>query len=132
MSQLRLSVSILLLFWIGAIIGQAAAFELTANQQVQPSTVPVGGTATVTLTLSYSGNEGIQVTVTPGFTSGVSADSGAQTVFLTPGSQQTISYPISAERSGSYWITSIISYNDGGSTRELSKESRFTVTGGRD
>ncbi|MFB3764324.1 MAG: hypothetical protein ACE14P_03640 [Methanotrichaceae archaeon] len=122
--------SILLLCGIGAIIGQAAAFELTANQQVQPSTVTVGGTATVILMLSYSGNGDIQVTVTPGFTPGISADSGAQTVFLSPGSRQTISYPIRAEKSGSFWITSIISYTDAGSARQLSKESRLTVTGG--
>ncbi len=129
MSQVGVSVPILLLIGIGIISGQAAAFALTANQQVQPSTVAVGETATVNLMLSYNGDDGIQVTVTPGFTPGVSADSGAKTVFLSPGSQQTISYPIVAEKSGTYWVTSTISYADGGSMRQLSKESRFTVTG---
>jgi len=121
---------ILLLFGIWIIIGHVAAFELTADQQVQPSTAAVGETAMVTLMLSYSGNDGIQVTVTPGSTPGVSADSGTKTVFLSPGSRQMISYPIRAERSGSYWITSIITYTDAGSMRQLSKESPFTVTGG--
>lgn len=119
---------ILLLFGLWIISGYAAAFELTADQQVQPSSVAVGDTAMVTLVLSYNGDGGIQVTVTPGATPGVSADSGSKSVFLSPGSQQSISYPIKAERSGSYWITSIISYTDAGSMRQLSKESSFTVT----
>ncbi len=125
-----MSVPILLLFGIGIIIGHATAFELTADQQVQPSTIAVGETAMVTLILSYNGNDGIQVTITPGFASGISADSGTKTAFLSPGGHQEISYPIRAERSGSYWITSIISYTDAGSMRQLSKESHLTVTDG--
>jgi len=127
---LGISVIILLLFetWITG--GLVAASELTADQQVQPSTAAVGETAMVTLMLSYSGNNGTHVTVTPGFTPGVSADSGSQTELLSPGSQQMISYPIRAERSGSYWITSLVSYTDDGAMRQLSKESPFTATGG--
>ena len=123
-----MSVPILLLVGIGIFSGYAAAFELTADQQVQPSTAAVGESAMVILVLSYNGNDGIQVTVTPGFTPGLSADSGNPTAFLSPGSQQTISYHIKAEKSGSYWITSTISYTDAGSMRQLSKESPFTVT----
>ena len=125
-----ISVPILLFFGIWITGGLGAASELTADQQVQPSTAAVGETAMVTLMLSYSGNNGTQVTVTPGFTPGVLADSGPQTDLLSPGSQQMISYPIRAERSGSYWITSLISYTDDGALRQLSKESPFTATGG--
>lgn len=129
MNQLGMSVPILMFFGIWTICGHAAAFQLTADQQIQPSTVAVGGSAMVTLMLSYNGNAGIQVTVAPGFTPGVSADSGPKTAFLSPGSQQTISYPIRAKNSGTYWITTIISYtDDAGSIRQLSKESPFTVT----
>ncbi len=130
MKQLGISVTILLLFEIWITGGLVSASELTADQQVQPSTAAVGETAMVTLMLSYSGNNGTQVTVTPGFTPGVLADSGSQTELLSPGSQQMISYPIRAERSGSYWITSLISYTDDGAMRQLSKESPFTATGG--
>ena len=125
-----ISVPILLFFGIWIICGLCAASELTADQQVQPSTATVGETAMVTIMLSYSGNNGTQVTVTPGFTPGVLANSGPQTDLLSPGSQQMISYPIRAERSGSYWITSLISYTDDGASRQLSKESPFTATGG--
>ena len=128
--QLGKLVPILLLFGIWFTSGLVAATELTADQQVQPSTAAVGETAMVTLMLSYSGNNGTQVTVTPGFTPGVSVGSGSQTELLSPGSQQLISYPISAKRSGSYWITSLISYTDDGTVRQLSKESPFTATGG--
>ncbi len=130
MKQLGISVPILLFFGISIISGLVAASELTADQQVQPSTAAVGETAMVTIMLSYNGNNGTQVTVTPGFTPGVLADSGPQADFLSPGSQQMISYPIRAERSGSYWITSLISYTDDGALRQLSKESPFTATGG--
>jgi hypothetical protein len=127
---LGISVIILLLFEICITGGLVSAAELTADQQVQPSTAAVGETAMVTLMLSYNGNNGTQVTVMPGFTPGVSADSGSQTELLSPGSQQMISYPIRAERSGSYWITALISYTDDGAVRQLSKESPFTATGG--
>lgn len=130
MKQLGISVIILLLLEIWITGGLVSAAELTADQQVQPSTAAVGETAMVTLMLSYSGNNGTQVTVMPGFTPGVSADSGSQSELLSPGSQQMISYPIRAERSGSYWVTSLISYTDDGAVRQLSKESPFTATGG--
>ena len=128
--QLGKLVPILLLFGIWFTSGLVAAAELTADQQVQPSTAAVGETAMVTLMLSYSGDNGTQVTVTPGFAPGVSVGSGSQTELLSPESQQLISYPISAERSGSYWITTLISYIDDGTVRHLSKESPFTAIGG--
>ena len=130
MKQLGISVTILLFFGIWITGGLVSAAELTADQQVQPSTAAVGETAMVTLMLSYNGNNGTQITVTPGFTPGVLADSGPQTELLSPGGQQMISYPIRAERSGSYWITSLISYTDDGAARQLNKESPFTATGG--
>ena len=130
MKQFGISVTILLFFGIWLTGGLVSAAELTADQQVQPSTAAVGETAMVTLMLSYNGNNGTQVTVTPGFTPGVLADSGPQTELLSPGGQQMISYPIRAERSGSYWITSLISYTDDGAARQLNKESPFTATGG--
>lgn len=130
MKQLGISVTILLFFGIWITGGLVSASELTADQQIQPSTAAVGETAMVTLMLSYSGNNGTQVTVTPGVPPGITADSGPQTDLLSPGSQQMISYPIRAERSGSYWITSLISYIDDGALRQLSKESPFTASGG--
>jgi hypothetical protein len=129
MKQLGISVPILLFFGIWIIGGLVTASELTADQQVQPSTAAVGETAMVTLMLSYSGNSGTQVTVTPGSTPGILADSGPQTDILSPGGQQMISYPIRAEKSGSFWITSLISYTDDGAVRQLSKESQFTAIG---
>jgi hypothetical protein len=130
MMQLGKLVPTFLLIGIWFASGLVEAAELTADQQVQPSTAAVGETAMVALMLSYSGNNGTQVTVTPGFTPGVSVSSGSQTEILSPGSQQMISYPIIAERSGSYWITSLISYTDDGAVRRLSKESPFTAIGG--
>jgi hypothetical protein len=107
----------------------ASASQLTAEQEVQPSVIAVGGNAMVTVMLSYSGDEALQVIVTPGYTPGIMATSGAQTAELYPGSQQIIQYPIVADRSGSYWITSLISYMDEGISRQLGKESPLTVTG---
>jgi hypothetical protein len=130
MMQLGKLVPILLLFGTWFISGLVTAAELTADQQVQPSTAAVGETAMVTIMLSYSGNNGTQVTVTPGFTPGVLVGSGSQTELLYPGSLQMISYPIRAEWRGSYWISSLISYTDDGAVRQLSKESSFTATGG--
>lgn len=130
MRQLGKLVSLSLLLGIWFLCCLVAMAELTANQEVQPSTAAVGETAMVTLMLTYSGNNGIQVTVTPGSTPGISVGSGPQTELLSPGSQQMISYPIRAERSGTYLITSIISYTDEGAPRQLSKESPFTATGG--
>ena len=109
----------------------ASASQLTTEQEVQPSVIAVGGNAMVTVMLSYSGDEALQVMVTPGYTPGIMATSGAQTAELYPGSQQIIQYPIIADRSGSYWITSLISYMDEGISRQLGKESPLTVTGGQ-
>jgi hypothetical protein len=129
MKQLGLLVPILLLLGVG-ITGGPAAAELTANQQVQPSTAAVGEMATVMLMLSYNGNDATQVTVTPGFVPGIVADSGTQTAELYPGSQQMISYPIRAERSGFYSIISIINYaDDGVMRRQLNMVSPFSATG---
>lgn len=130
MKQLGKLISLLMLLGVWLICSIVAAGELTADQEVQPSTAAVGETAMVSLMLTYSGNNGIQVTVTPEFTPGIAVGSGPQIELLSPGSQQMISYPIRAERSGSYWITSLISYTDEGAARQLSKESPFTVTGG--
>jgi hypothetical protein len=130
MKQLGKLMPILLLLGVGIACGLATASQLTAEQYVQPSVAAVEETAMVTIMLSYSGNEALEVMITPGYIPGIVADSGAQTTELYPGSQQMIRYPIRAERSGSYWITSLISYTDEGIVRRLSKESPFTVTGG--
>jgi hypothetical protein len=121
MKQLGILVPILLLMGVGITCGLAAAAQLTADQQVRPPIAAVGETAMVTVMLSYSGDSGVQVEVTPGFTSGIIADSSAQMAELYPGSPQIISYPIRAENSGSYWITTLISYTDEGVVRRLSK-----------
>jgi hypothetical protein len=130
MKQLGRVVCVLLLLVVWSVCCFVATAQLTADQSVQPSTVAVGQTATVNLMLTYSGNNGIQVTVSPGFTPGITVGSGPQNWLLSPGMPQPISYPIIAEQSGSYWITTLISYMDEGGPRQLSKESPFNVISG--
>jgi hypothetical protein len=130
MKQLGILVPILLILGVGIACGLASASQLTADQDIQPSIAAVGETAMVSVMLFYSGNGSVEVMVTPGYTPGIVADSGAQMTELYPGSQQMIRYPIRAEMSGSYWITSLISYADEGIVRRLSKESPFTATSG--
>jgi hypothetical protein len=116
---------ILLLIGMGLLLGQAAA-ELTAFQSLEPSAT-VGQMVTVTVSLTYNGQTPTQAVVTPSLPFGVVANAGQQSAELYPGITQQISYPLTAERSGSYWIVSDINYAEGGAWRNLRLEAPFTV-----
>jgi uncharacterized protein (DUF58 family) len=129
MKQLGSLVPIILLLGVGITSGLAVA-ELTASQQVLPQVAAVGETATVTLTLTYNGGNATQIMVVPSLPPGIVTDMpGAQTAALYPGNPVPISYPVRAEQSGSYLITSLISYTEERATRRLNMVSEFTATG---
>ena len=116
---------ILLLIGMGLLLGQAAA-ELTAFQSLTPSGT-VGQMVTVTVSLTYNGQTPTQAVVTPSLPFGVVANAGQQSTELYPGVTQQISYPLTAEQSGSYWIVSDINYAEGGAWRNLRLEAPFTA-----
>ncbi|MDD4652462.1 MAG: hypothetical protein PHQ34_09555 [Methanothrix sp.] len=116
---------ILLLIGMGLILGQAAA-ELTAFQSLAPSAT-VGQMVTVTVSLTYNGQTPTQAVVTPSLPYGVVANAGEQSTELYPGVTQQVSYPLTAEQSGSYWIVSDINYAEGGVWRNLRLEAPFTA-----
>ena len=117
---------ILLLIGVGLLLGPAAA-ELTAFQNLVPS-ADVGQMVTVTVSLTYNGQTPTQAVVTPSLPSGVVANAGGQSTQLYPGVTQQISYPLTAQQSGTYWIVSEISYAEGGTWRNLRLEAPFTAT----
>ena len=117
---------ILLLVGVGLLLGSAAA-ELTAY----PNPIPpaeVGQMVTVTVSLTYNGQTPTQAVVTPILPFGVVANAGGQSTQLYPGVTQQISYPLTAEQSGTYWIVSDISYAEDGTMRNLRLEAPFTAT----
>jgi hypothetical protein len=116
---------ILLLIGMGLLLGQAAA-ELTAFQSLAPSAT-VGQMVTVTVSLTYNGQTPTQAVVTPSLPFGVVANADGQSTELYPGVTQQISYPLTAEQSGSYWIVSDINYAEGGAWRNLRLEAPFTA-----
>jgi hypothetical protein len=116
---------ILLLIGMGLILGQAAA-QLTAFQSLAPSAT-VGQMVTVTVSLTYNGQTPTQAVVTPSLPYGVVANAGGQSTELYPGVTQQVSYPLTAEQSGSYWIVSDINYAEGGAWRNLRLEAPFTA-----
>jgi len=118
---------ILLLIGVGLLLGQASA-ELTAFQNLAPSSANVGQMVTVTVSLTYNGQTPTQAVVTPSLPYGVVANAGGQSTDLYPGITQQISYPLSAQQSGSYWIVSDISYSEDGTWRNLRLEAPFTAT----
>lgn len=101
---------------------------LTAYQSVMPSSTEVGQMATVIVYLTYNGQNSAQATVTPSLPPGVVANSGGQSLELYPGQPQEVSYPLTAQQSGSYWIVSDISYSEDGYWRSLRLEAPFTAT----
>ncbi len=125
MKHLRLG-HILLLIGVGLLLGSAAA-ELTAFQNLVPS-ADVGQMVTVTVSLTYNGQTPTQAVVTPSLPPGVVANAGGQSTQLYPGVTQQISYPLTAEQSGTYWIVSEISYAEEGTMRNLRLEAPFTAT----
>ena len=119
-------VHILLLLGVGLLLGPAVA-ELTAYQNLIPS-AEVGQMVTVTVSLTYNGLNSTQAMVTPSIPPGVVANAGAQSTELYPGVMQQISYPLTAQQSGNYWIVSEISYAEDGTWRNLRLEAPFTAT----
>jgi hypothetical protein len=119
-------VHILLLLGVGLLLGPAVA-ELTAYQNLIPS-AEVGQMVTVTVSLTYNGLNSTQATVTPSLPPGVVANAGGQSTELYPGVMQQISYPLTAQQSGTYWIVSEISYGEDGTLRNLRLEAPFTAT----
>jgi hypothetical protein len=117
---------ILLLLGVGLLLCPAAA-ELTAYQNLIPS-AEVGQMVTVTVSLTYNGQNATQAMVTPSLPPGVVANAGGQSTQLDPGVTQQISYPLMVQQSGNYWIVSDISYADGGTWRNLRLEAPFTAT----
>ncbi len=120
---------ILLLIGVGLLLGPAAAelTALTAFQNLVPS-AEVGQMVTVTVSLTYNGLNSTQAVVVPSLPSGVVANAGGQSTQLYPGVMQQISYPLTAQQSGNYWIVSEISYAEDGTWRNLRLEAPFTAT----
>ena len=77
-------VHILLLLGVGLLLGPAVA-ELTAYQNLIPS-AEVGQMVTVTVSLTYNGQNSTQAMVTPNLPPGVVANAGGQSTELYPGS----------------------------------------------
>ena len=123
-------VHITLILVAGALlIGAAAGGNgLTAYQSLMPSSAEVGQMANVIVSLTNNGQNPIPATVTPRLPPGVVANMGGQSLELYPGQTQQISYPLTAQQSGSYWIVSDISYSEDGYWRSLSLEAPFTAT----
>ena len=121
------SVPIILFLGVGVLLAGMAAGELTAFQNLVPS-AEVGQMVTLTVSLTYNGQNSTEAVVTPVLPSGVVANDGGQNIELYPGVTQQISYPLTAEQSGSYWIASDISYAEGGAWRNLKLEAPFTAT----
>jgi len=119
-------VHILLLLGVGLLLGPAVA-ELTAYQNLMPS-AEVGQMVTVTVSLTYNGLNSTQAMVTPSLPPGVVANAGGQSTELYPGVTQQISYPLTAQQSGTYLIVSEISYAEDGTWRNLRLEEPFTAT----
>jgi hypothetical protein len=117
---------ILLLIGVVLLLGQATA-ELTAFQNLAPSSADIGQMVTVTVSLTYNGQNPTQAVVTPSLPYGVVANGGGQSTNLYPGVMQQISYPFTAQQSGAYWIVSDISYAEDGTWRNLRLEAPFTA-----
>ena len=127
MKHLGLMHVLLLLLGAGLFLGPATA-ELTASQDVPP-TANVGENVMVTVMLTYSGSSATQASITPGLPSGLETNFPGGQTELYPGVTAPISYPIRAVQSGTYLVTSQVSYSEEGMWRNLRLESPFTATG---
>jgi hypothetical protein len=132
MKQLGVIVPVLLLLGLGlGIASIPAAAELTASQSLDRNAASVGDAVNVMVVLSNNGANISEATVTPGYSPGIAIDNpGAQSVTLYPGVMSTVSYPIRAEQTGTFLVSSIISYVDEGIPRQLNMVSQLTVTTG--
>ncbi len=129
MKHLGLVHIILILGAVTLLTGAAAGSNgLTAYQSLMPSPAEVGQMANVVVFLTYNGQNTIQAMVTPSLPPSVVANMGGQSLELYPGQTQQVSYPITGQQSGSYWIASVISYSEDGYPVNLRIESLFTAT----
>ena len=112
MKHLGLVHILLLLLGTGLFLGPATA-ELTASQEVPP-TANVGENVMVTVMLTYSGSNATQASITPGLPSGLETNFPGGQTELYPGVTAPISYPIRAVQSGTYLVTSQVSYSEEG------------------
>ncbi|HEX7444905.1 MAG TPA: hypothetical protein VF300_00800 [Methanothrix sp.] len=117
----------MLLLGAGLFLGPATA-ELTASQDVPP-TANVGENVMVTVMLTYSGSSATQASITPGLPPGLETNFPGGQTELYPGVTAPISYPIRAVQSGTYLVTSQVSYSEEGTQRNLRLESPFTAIG---
>ncbi len=127
MKHLGLVHILLLLLGAGLFLGSATA-ELTASQNVPP-TANVGENVMVTVMLTYSGSNAAEASITPGLSPGLETSFPGGQTELYPGISAPISYPIRAVQSGTYLVTSQVSYSEDGTWRNLRLESPFTATG---
>jgi hypothetical protein len=127
MKHLGLVHILLLLLGAGLFLGAATA-ELTASQNVPP-TANVGENVMVTVMLTYSGSNAAEASITPGLSAGLETSFPGGQTELYPGISAPISYPIRAVQSGTYLVTSQVSYSEDGTWRNLRLESPFTATG---
>lgn len=129
MKQLGILLPILLLLGVGITSGLAAA-ELMAGQQLDRRTALVGETVTVMVSLTNTEKNVSQASVTPYLLPSGVMTSYPETQFveLSPGVRSMVSYPIWAEQSGYYEITSLITYSEEGNWRQLTMSSDFTAT----
>jgi hypothetical protein len=127
MKHLGLMHILLLFLGAGLFLGPATA-ELTASQNVPP-TANVGENVMVTVMLTYSGSNVTEASITPGLSPGLETNFPGGQTELYPGISAPISYPIRAVQSGTYLVTSQVSYSEEGTWRNLRLESPFTATG---
>ncbi len=127
MKHLVLMHVLLLFLGAGLFLGPATA-ELTASQNVPP-TANVGENVMVTVMLTYSGSSATPASITPGLSPGLETNFPGGSTELYPGVTAPISYPIRAVQSGTYLVTSQVSYAEEGTWRNLRLESPFTATG---
>jgi hypothetical protein len=119
-------VHFLLLLGVGLLLLGPAVAQLTAYQNLMPS-AEVGEMVTVTVSLTYNGQNSTQAVVTPRPPPGVVANAGGQSTELYPMITQQISYPLMAQQSGTYMIVSDISWAEGGIWRNLRLIEPFTA-----
>jgi hypothetical protein len=127
MKHLGLMHILLLFLGAGLFLGSASS-ELTASQNV-PSTANVGENVMVTVMLTYSGSNATEASITPGLSSGLETNYPGGQMELYPGITAPISYPIRAVQSGTYLVTSQVSYSEEGMWRNLRLESPLTAIG---
>jgi hypothetical protein len=91
------------------------------DQRLDRYEVGVGEEATVMLSLSNLGDSLLDISVRPDLPGGVASTSpDLRSVKLSPGGDQTITYPLKGVAPGNYSIASLVVYIDeGGTSRQV-------------